>query len=299
MPFRFAVLILVFITTKVCALPFDLKSEGEFNKIVGTNITHTVTYDQSFYDIATQYNVGVLALIEANPGIDPLLPDPGTQVLIPYEVILPDVPHKGIVINLAELRLFYFPPSGKTVHVFPIGIGKHELDTPSLSSFVSEKKRNPQWRPPKALRSRYLKERGVELPLVVEPGPDNPLGLYAMRIGFTEYLIHGTNLDVGVGMRVSSGCIRMFPQDIEWLFLETRLNTPVRIINEPVKMAVNSKTGERYMQVHKPLSDIAGVDKSVFPLDRVVKDFVGDERVMFDKLYPHLKQPTGLIIPVH
>jgi L,D-transpeptidase YcfS len=205
-------------------------------------------------NIAKQDDVGMLALMAANKGGDPFLPREGHVLTIPTQLILPDVSHDGIVINLAELRLYYFPPKESVVHVFPVGIGRIGRDTPEMTTSISQKRPNPTWTPPSSIRAEY-KAKGIDLPAVVPAGPDNPLGMFALRLayGHGEYLIHGTNKDFGIGMRVSAGCIRMDPNDIEWLFDKVRRGEKVKIINQPVKVALEPDRSV-FVEAHEPLT---------------------------------------------
>lgn len=197
----------------------------------------------------------------ANKGVDPFLPAENYVLTIPTRIILPDVPRKGIVINLAELRLYYFQPDKNLVHIFPVGIGRIGRDTPEMETSISQKKRNPTWKPPKSIRKEY-REKGIDLPTIVPAGPDNPLGNYAMRLayGIGEYLIHGTNKDFGIGLRVSSGCIRMDPKDIDWLFPKVNLGEKVRVINEPIKVALEPDRSV-FVEAHEPLTRSDGSKK--------------------------------------
>lgn len=224
------------------------------SRLIGQLQTHEVTRGEHFHEIGRIYGVGMLELMEANPGIDPFLPEAGTKLIIPTMMLLPDVKRKGIVINLAELRLYYFHRGGKEVSVFPIGIGRIGRATPVMTTSISNKRANPTWTPTANTRKEYA-AKGITLPAVVQAGPDNPLGLYALRLAYGrgEYLIHGTNKDFGIGMRVSAGCIRLEPPNIEWLFNQVKQGDPVKIINEPVKRAVEP-SGEIIVEVHSPLS---------------------------------------------
>lgn len=203
--------------------------------------------------IGKHTRTGFLALLEANPGVDPYLPTPGTRLTLPTQMLLPDVPREGIVINLPELRLYYFPKGKQEVMVLPIGIGDIGRETPEMTTTVIAKNPNPTWVPGPMVRKSWLEQKGIDLPAVVPPGPDNPLGKFAMRLGYgnKDYLIHGTNKDFGVGLRVSAGCIRLRPDDIETLFGLVPVGTPVRVINQPVKMAVEPD-GRRWLEVHSP-----------------------------------------------
>ena len=224
------------------------------SKVVGENRFHVVENNGgSLEAIAKKYNVGFLALLQANPGVDPYVPRAGSVLTIPLQTILPDAPREGIVINLAELRLYYYPPGKNEVTVYPIGIGQLGGDTltPTMVTTVSDKRANPTWTPTANIRARY-KAQGIDLPAVVPAGPDNPMGLYALYIG-RLYAIHGTNANFGIGLRVSHGCVRLRNDDIKFLFENVPVGTRVQFINEPVK-ATSEPDGSRYIEVHNPLS---------------------------------------------
>ncbi|KAA1186807.1 L,D-transpeptidase family protein [Photorhabdus heterorhabditis] len=225
------------------------------SRLIGENTIFVVLGDgRSLEAIAAEYKIGLLAMLEANPGTDPYLPAPGSELIIPSQMLLPDTPRQGIVINLAELRLYYFPKGKNKVIIYPIGIGQLGRNTPVMTTSVSQLIKDPTWTPTKNIRKHYA-EQGITLPAVVPAGPENPMGLFALRLaaGHGEYLIHGTNADFGIGMRVSSGCIRLRPDDIEALFDSVPRGTRVQIINEAVKYSVEPD-GRRYVEVHQPLS---------------------------------------------
>ncbi|WP_114785410.1 L,D-transpeptidase family protein [Vibrio tetraodonis] len=253
--------ILCCFSLSVLAATYQLPQEG--SNIVGRTQYHQVSQGESLADIAKRYDVGFLSLMAANKGVDPFLPAENYVLTIPTRIILPDVPRKGIVINLAELRLYYFQPDKNLVHIFPVGIGRVGRDTPEMETSISQKKRNPTWKPPKSIRKEY-REKGIELPTIVPAGPDNPLGDYAMRLayGIGEYLIHGTNKDFGIGLRVSSGCIRMDPKDIDWLFPKVNLGEKVRVINEPIKVALEPDRSV-FVEAHEPLTRSDGSKKAL------------------------------------
>lgn len=219
-------------------------------------------------------------MLEANPGTDPWLPKAGTQLTVPLQMILPDTPREGIVVNLAELRLYYYPKGEEKVIVYPIGIGQLGAATPVMVTSISQKIPNPTWTPTANIRKRYAKE-GVTLPAVVPAGPDNPMGLFALRLarGTGQYLIHGTNAKFGIGMRVSSGCIRLRTEDIEALFARVPKGTRVQIINQPVKYAVEPD-GKRYVEVHQPLSRTDKDDPQTMPiaLNAEMKTFLKSDK---------------------
>ena len=206
------------------------------SRLVGENKFHVVENDGgSLEAIAKKYNVGFLALLQANLGVDPYVPRAGSVLTIPLQTLLPDAPREGIVINIAELRLYYYPPGKNSVTVYPIGIGQLGGDTltPTMVTTVSDKRANPTWTPTAKMHAEYI-AAGNPLPAVVPAGPDNPMGLYALYIG-RLYAIHGTNANFGIGLRVSHGCVRLRNDDIKFLFENVPVGTRVQFINEPVK----------------------------------------------------------------
>ncbi|TKF28645.1 LysM peptidoglycan-binding domain-containing protein [Vibrio kanaloae] len=256
--------LLVGVTTAsswVSAATFELPSAE--SRIVGRIQQHEVVEGETLAIIAKQYDIGFLSLMAANKGVDPFLPKVGYVLSIPSRFILPDTPREGIVINLAELRLYYFEPTKNLVHVFPVGIGRVGRDTPEMITKISQKRPNPTWTPPNSIRKEYL-EKGIELPRVVPAGPENPLGEYALRLayGIGDYLIHGTNKDFGIGLRVSSGCIRMEPKDIEWLFEQVSRGEQVTIIDEPIKISLEPDRSV-FVEAHEPLTRSDGSKKSL------------------------------------
>lgn len=248
------------------AATYDLPPDG--SRLIGRMQHHKVEKGETMAAIAKQYDVGFLALMAANKGVDPFLPQEGYVLSIPTEMVLPPVDYQGIVVNLAELRLYYFQPEIGKVHVFPVGIGRVGRDTPEMVTSIREKRPNPTWTPPASIRKEY-REKGIELPKVVPAGPDNPLGEYALRLsyGSGEYLIHGTNKDFGIGLRVSAGCIRMEPKDIEWLFHQVNKGQKVKIINQPIKVSLEPGRIV-YLEAHEPLTRSNGVqDALAIPME--------------------------------
>ena len=236
------------------AASFILPPEG-VDLVGAPNWMHT-RHEDTLLDVARDYSVGYHELQRANPGVDTWIPGSGTRVLLPTRYVLPPGPREGIIINLPEYRLYYFPRPGKgeraEVQTYPISIGKMDWDTPLGTHRIIGKQERPSWYPPESIRQARA-ERGEILPRVVPPGPNNPLGNYAMRLNLTSYLIHGTNNPDGVGMRVTSGCIRMFPEHIERLFPLVPVGTPVRIMSEPIKVGWAADT--LYVEVHPPLEE--------------------------------------------
>ncbi len=219
------------------AASFELPPEG--SDVVGAISTVTTSFDDTLIDIARRHGIGYQDIVRANPDINVWVPGEGTEVVIPTRYVLPRGPRSGIVLNLAEYRLYYFPQpkdnEPAVVMTYPISIGRMDWETPLGTTTVISKVVNPSWYPPQSVRDEHAAE-GRPLARIVPAGPDNPLGKHAMRLGLPGYLIHGTNRPAGVGMRVTHGCLRMFPEDIRFLFDYIAVNTPVRIINEPVKV---------------------------------------------------------------
>jgi len=207
-------------------------------------------------DLAREYGLGYDEIIAANPGVDPWLPGEGTPVMLPTQFVLPDVEHKGVILNIATRRLFYFPAPGEgesqQVMTYPIGIGRVGWETPLGATTVVSKAKNPHWWVPASVRREHA-ELGDPLPKVVPPGPDNPLGHRVLKLEMPGYLIHGTNAPYGVGMRVSHGCVRLYPENIELLYELVAIGEAVMIINEPYQFG--QRDGSLYFEAHVPLED--------------------------------------------
>ena len=212
--------------------------------------------ENTFSDLAREYGLGYDEIVAANPDIDPWLPGDGTAVLLPTQYVLPDVSRRGLILNIASKRLFYFPEvaDGAPIQVltYPIGIGRVGWETPLGDTTVISKARDPSWYVPASVR-RERAEMGSPLPAVVPPGPDNPLGHFVLKLDMPGYLIHGTNQPYGVGMRVSHGCIRLYPENIEPLYGMVGIGEAVTIINEPY--LAGWRDGELYFESHSPLED--------------------------------------------
>ncbi|HHA2289183.1 TPA: L,D-transpeptidase family protein [Enterobacter ludwigii] len=271
------------------------------SRLIGQNQTYTIQEgDNKLQTIARRFNTAAQLILEANNTIAPVNPAPGTVITIPSQMLLPDTPREGIVVNLAELRLYYFPPGENIVQVFPLGIGQLGLETPVTTTRVSQKIPNPTWTPTPGIRARSL-EQGIKLPPVVPAGPNNPLGRFALRlgVGHGEYLIHGTSAPDSVGLRVSSGCMRMNAPDIKALFEQVRVGTRVQIINEPVKFSVEPD-GKRYIEVHRPLAQVEGENPQMTPISHSA-DFAtfvsqsGSDKALIDKA---LSRRAGIPVAV-
>ena len=271
---------------------YDLPKNGL--RIIGEPLTHQVQKGDYFQKIAEDYNVGFLALLAANPQADPFLPQVNASLRIPQQMILPFTKHQGIVVNLAELRLYYFSPTSAQVHVFPIGIGREGLETPRTISFISDKRKDPVWRPTQEMKDRHFKKYGTHLADEIPAGKNNPFGKYALRIGHSEYLIHGTNQRFGIGMRASSGCIRMYDEDIKWLYDNVAVDTQVRIIDQPIKMSYEGGH-KKYVEIHSPLSDTEPelYQASVEQLKRFIGSDLSEQAL--DNI---VLQATGLVVKI-
>jgi L,D-transpeptidase ErfK/SrfK len=245
-------LVLAVLPSAAVAEVYDLPPEG--NDVVGALTTVIAREDDTLLDIARRHGLGYEDIVRANPDVDTWLPGEGTEVTLPTRYVLPPGPRRGVVLNLAEYRLYYYPTpeadQPAVVMTYPISIGRMDWETPLGRTTIVSKMRNPSWYPPESIRAEHAAD-GDPLPRIVPPGPQNPLGDYAMRLGLPGYLIHGTNRPDGVGMRVTHGCIRMFPEDIDYLFGRVDVNTSVRIINEPVKVGWTGD--ELVIEVHKTL----------------------------------------------
>ncbi|MCL4126657.1 UNVERIFIED_CONTAM: hypothetical protein GTU68_058547 [Idotea baltica] len=232
------------------ALEFPLPSKG--NDIVGQVKTVKVKYKDTLADIGYANDMGYEEMVIANQGIDPWLPGQGTEVTLPAKFILPPGPRKGIVINLAEFRLYYYPKDRPVVYTYPLGIGREGWGSPVAHAKIIAKIANPAWYPPASIRAEHA-AAGDPIPSVVPAGPDNPLGPFKMRLSLPGYLIHGSNKEFGIGMRVSHGCFRMLNANVLEVSKMIDVGTPVRIINEPYKFG---RSGNKvFLEAHEPLDD--------------------------------------------
>ena len=232
----------------IAAHEFELP-DGE--NMVGTIAAINTRENDALPDIARHFGLGYNDISIANSAVSPWTPAPGSRVLLPSQFILPDSPHKGIALNLANMRLFYYPKKqlGK-VYTYPVGIGRQGWNTPMGLTSIVAKDANPSWTVPESIHREHA-EKGDSLPKVVGAGPDNPLGLYAMRLGIPGYLIHGTNKPYGIGMQISHGCVQLYPEDIEVLFKKATVGMPVRIIHQPYLTAWHQDM--LYLEANEPL----------------------------------------------
>jgi L,D-transpeptidase ErfK/SrfK len=256
-------LVVAWLPSPARAEVYELPPDG--SDVVGAVGIVEARAEDTLLDIARRHGLGYEDIIRANPDVDAWVPGNGTEVVLPTRFVLPPGSRRGLVLNLAEYRMYYYPEvkEGQTavVMTYPISIGRMDWQTPLGRTTVISKVRNPSWYVPASILEEHA-ANGDPLPRIVPPGPKNPLGEYAMRLGLPGYLIHGTNRPAGVGMRVTHGCIRMFPEDIDYLFRQVAVKTPVRIINEPVKLGWDGEM--LMMEVHRPLEmppvPVPGVD---------------------------------------
>ena len=244
-----AVAVCVWLSLQLLAHAASYEMPRTGNDMVGATTTLLLKYEDTLAAIAERYGVGYRELVDANPDVDPWLPGEGTRIRMPTAYLLPTV-REGVVINVAEYRLYYFSPDGARVVTFPVGIGRMEFPTPLVRTRVTTRIENPSWTPTEAARREHA-EMGDPLPPVVPPGPRNPLGHLAMQLALPGYFIHGTNKPFGVGQMVSHGCVRLYPGHIETLVELVPNGTSVAIVNEPYK--VGWSNGQLYAEVHKNL----------------------------------------------
>ena len=278
---------------------FLLPEEGN---MVGQVYTVTATEEDTLLDIARAHNVGYEEIRMANPDTSLWVPGEGTEVTIPGQYILPDETRSGIVINVAELRLYYYPEvaEGETprVETYPIGIGRDAYNTPLGITETTMRLENPAWYPPESIR-REAAEQGDPAPAVVPPGADNPLGEYAILLDIPGYLIHGTNQPDGIGMRASRGCIRMHPEDIESVFWRVPVGTQVNIIDSPIKVGWGEE-GNRYIQA------FTATDEQVFGMETLLNvvgliekhDGGNASSVNYEQVSEILERANGQIVPI-
>ncbi|MCY1272515.1 putative L,D-transpeptidase YbiS [compost metagenome] len=240
----------LFLAGSAAALELPLPPPGE--DIVGQVQVIKAKYEDTFADLGVANDLGYLEMVAANPGVDPWLPGEGTDIVLPTRFILPPGPREGIVINLAEYRMYYFPKGRDVVYTYPLGIGREGWGSPIAQTTITAKTPNPAWYPPKSIREEHAAD-GDPLPMVVPPGPDNPLGPFKFNLGVPGYLIHGSNKKFGIGMRVSHGCFRMLNPNVLELSRLAPVGTKVRILNEPYKFGISA--GKIYLEAHTPLDD--------------------------------------------
>ncbi|ROR98225.1 L,D-transpeptidase ErfK/SrfK [Raoultella terrigena] len=293
-------LLFILSSQSVLAVSYPLPPEG--SRLVGSAQTIIVPDGNTLplEAFAAQYGQGLSNMLEANPGVDVYLPKSGSTLIVPQQLILPDTVREGIVVNVAEMRLYYYPPEGTTVEVLPIGIGEAGRETPrNWVTAVERKQEAPTWTPTANTRREYAK-RGESLPAFVPAGPENPMGLYAIYIG-RLYAIHGTNANFGIGLRVSQGCIRLRNDDIKYLFDNVPVGTRVQIIDRPVKYSLEPD-GSRWLEVHEPLSrnraEYESDRKVPLPMTTGIQAFVQGEGVETNRASEAMLRRSGMPVNI-
>lgn len=238
-----------FLKNCICALSLLLGSfvlpayAGYEKNYIGEMETYEAVYEDTLVHLARKHGLGFVEVRAANPTLDPWIPGEGAEVVLPKKHLLPDAPREGLVINLPEMRVYAFVNGKEAPYSYPLGIGREGLNTPVGKTSIVRKKEGPTWRP-----TARMRKEDPELPASVPPGPDNPLGTHALYLGWPTYAMHGTNRPFGIGRRVSSGCIRMYPEDIKKFFEQIPVGTKVNVINQPIKVAWIGN--ELYLEAH-------------------------------------------------
>lgn len=288
----------------LCAAPFasaiELPLPAPGDDVVGAVQVIQARYEDTFADLGKTHDLGYLEMVAANPGVDAWLPGAGTEIILPTRYILPPGPREGVVINLAEYRLYYYPKDKPVVYTYPLGIGREGWDSPISDTSITVKTPNPGWTPPKSILREHA-EAGDPLPAYVPPGPDNPLGPYKLTLGLPGYLIHGSNKKFGIGMRVSHGCFRMLNHNVLELADLVPVGTKVRIINEPYKFGFAQ--GKLYLEAHTPLSDdgqTSVVDKHAAVVNVLLKrdDIEGSHLLDWERIREIVAAEVGMPLPI-
>lgn len=235
--------------------------------LIGQTFTVRAESGETLTDVGNRYGVGFYEMADANPSLPQEGELSGDVVTVPAQFVLPKY-RKGIVINVAECRLYYFMQDGHSVLTYPVGLGRAGWRTPTTSTTVIRKATNPTWTVPTTIRAYVLEQTGNRLPDVVPPGPENPLGSYAMYLGTHGYLIHGTNQPWSIGKTSSAGCIRLFNQDVEELYQHVKTGTPVRVINQPYK--AGWQNGQLFVEAHVPINMGSPSDLNMISAERSI-----------------------------
>jgi L,D-transpeptidase ErfK/SrfK len=244
----------VFATKSIPTYSVQVDREGApVQTVIGSVETYRVREGDTFLDIARYHDLGYNEIVEANPGVDPWVPAPGTEITLPTQWILPCCTYEGVVVNIPEMRLYQYArsedsPETVTVRTYPVGLGREDWRTPRRAFRVRGKTVNPRWNIPASIRREHIRERGDHRRSIPGGHPDNPLGKYRIELGNSLYAIHGTNVPWGVGMLVSHGCIRLYPEDVERLFPRVAVGSRVEFIYQPVK--VGRYEGATWVEAH-------------------------------------------------
>lgn len=282
-----------------CALPsityaavYDMPKPG--NDIIGDYYVIEARSGETLVSIGENYDIGLHEMLEANPNVNPQHLRDGQKIVIPTAYILPEF-RQGIVINLAELRLYYFDNANNRVYTYPVGLGRKEWRTPTAEAKVSNKVTNPVWHVPESIRDFVFEQTGKVLPDAMPPGPENPLGKYALYLTLSGYLIHGTNQPWSVGKLISSGCIRLHNADMAELYPLAKIGDPVYIIHHPYK--AGWKDGTLFLEAHVPVTIDDKLGKlNILSINQTMKAYLKDNRYQIDwhLVDRIIKHPNGI-----
>lgn len=283
------------------AVPYMIVDAADFTKaksIIGSTRFYHVRKGDTFLDLARFYGLGYNEIEQANPGVDPWIPPENQVVILPTEWVLPQVEHRGIAVNIPEMRLYYFhPPQGggpQLVSTYPVGLGRDDWRTPSGKFVVRGKTRDPAWVIPESIRKERIREKGYSEKLIPGGHPQNPLGRYRFELSLPMYRIHGTNIPWGVGMQVSHGCIRLYPEDIEQLFPMVPVGTPGEFVYQPVK--IGARNGHIYAEVHP---DIYSLTPGLFAeARRILRQLGWLNAVDFERLERAVSEQSGVPLDI-
>jgi L,D-transpeptidase ErfK/SrfK len=286
-------------------LPGHLEKEIERNQfpvekgddVIGRLAVIRLEKGDTLPDIARHFSLGINAVSAANPGADVWVPEAGERITLPLSFILPDAPRKGIVVNLATMRLFQFKGDGKSlvVSTYPVGVGTKERPTPTGEMHVYRKATRPTWHVPASISEDHRK-KGDILPAEVPPGPQNPLGEYALYLSKSGYLIHGTNKPASIGLKATNGCMRLYPENVKVLYNDTPVNTPVAIVNQPY--LIGQRNGVLYLEAHRPLENSGAIElEKVYAKLRTIEKKSG-RTLDWKKVKGVLAEARGIPVPI-
>jgi len=272
-------------------------SVAKEDDVIGRLAFITLEKGDTLPDIARHFSLGINEVSAANPAVDIWVPKAGERITLPLSFILPDAPRKGIVINLAAMRLFQFKGDSESLAVltYPVGVGTEERPSPTGQMYVERKAIRPTWHVPASIAEDHRK-KGDPLPAAVLPGPQNPLGECALYLSKSSYLIHGTNKPASIGLRATNGCLRLYPEDVKKLFENTPVKTPVNIVEQPY--LIGQRNGVVYMEVHAPPEDLDAVefDKAYTKLRNIEKE--SGRTLDWSKVKKVLAEARGIPVPV-
>jgi L,D-transpeptidase ErfK/SrfK len=287
----------LFLNKRFSSFTIPTPGPGSLPPVLGDVRLYRIKNGDTLMDIARLYGLGYNEIVDANPGLDPWVPPPGATILLPTEWIPPCCTYQGIVVNIPEMRLFYYESGGAgttVVQTYPVGLGRDDWQTPSGRFKVIGKSVNPQWNIPESIRQEHIAERNDPRTFIPGGAPDNPLGKYRLELTLPAYRIHGTDIPWGVGMQVSHGCVRLYPEDIEHLFPQVPVGIPGEFIYQTVK--VGQRDGEVYVEVHE---DIYGKTPAIFHDAMTVLGRRGVRAIDAGRLERGLDESGGIPFPVN